>query len=183
MNMSPHFFLKLNVFMRLISFILVIILFIGNLRYLYVNEEYMIFFSLLNFFIIFFHYTRKGILVYFYKEFKSMFLRFLFLLNINTELIFHIEANLLVIEHQNDVIYIGEFLIVLMRIILELWRFQKFMFLYTFNFWTKVFLSNFKIFFQNFLKLLIIVVSSSYFFLDIIFYDGKIISNLIMYLC
>lgn len=80
--MSPHFFLKLNVFMRLISFILVIILFIGNLRYLYVNEEYMIFFSLLNFFIIFFHYTRKGILVYFYKEFKSMFLRFLFLLNI-----------------------------------------------------------------------------------------------------
>lgn len=74
--------LKLYVFMRFVFFILVSILVICNLRYLVMNEEFIIFFSLLNFFIIFFHYTRKGILVNFYNELKGMFLRFLFLLNV-----------------------------------------------------------------------------------------------------
>jgi len=126
--------LKLYVFMRFVFFILVSILVICNLRYLVMNEEFIIFFSLLNFFIIFFHYTRKGILVNFYNELKGMFLRFLFLLNVNIKLLFHIDTSLVVIEYQNDVTYTGEFLIALMKIAAELLKFQKFMFLYTFYF-------------------------------------------------
>lgn len=70
-----------NTKMRLVLFIITIIFIVFNLRYLYINEEFVIFVSLLIFFIIFFSYTRKGVLVVFYHELKNMYLRFLFLFN------------------------------------------------------------------------------------------------------
>lgn len=97
----------------LVSLVLLVSL---NLKYIFVNEELIMCFSLILFFTVFFNATRKLFLGFFYTEIKSMYLVYYFLFLLNIKLIKNVKILFLFLANKINYSFLSEFIYSLNRI-------------------------------------------------------------------
>lgn len=100
----------------LLCFVSLALLISLNLKYIFVNEELIMCFSLILFFTIFFNTTRKLFLGFFYTEIKLMYLVYYFLFVLNIKLIQNVKVLFLFLAKKINYSFLSEFIYSLNRI-------------------------------------------------------------------
>lgn len=120
---------------KYILLVLFIILGFGfNFTMYNINEEMLIFISLTLFFIILFRMLRKSVALFFYAEAKSIYLNYYYLFVLNINLIKRVRTMFLFLTEKVAYSFVSEFLITMVKIYNDFLLYEKFKYVYSFNF-------------------------------------------------